>query len=56
MPYNPGADVIEVVRAPAAGAARSTYRAFGETLRGLKTTLARWAEGTETKKGTRRRK
>ena len=48
MPYDPGPDVIEVVRAPQRGAVRSTYRAFGETLRGLKTTLARWAEGTYT--------
>jgi len=29
MPYNPGADVIEVVRAPEPGAVRSTYRAYG---------------------------
>ncbi len=33
-------DVIEVMRAPEPGVARGTYRAFGETLRGLKTTLA----------------
>ena len=32
MTYNPGADVIEVVRAPKPGAARGTYRAFGATL------------------------
>jgi NADH-quinone oxidoreductase subunit I len=48
MPYDPGPDVIEVVRAPKRGPVRSTYRAFGETLRGLRTTLGRWAEGTHT--------
>ena len=48
MPYDPGPDVVEVVRAPKGGAVRGTYRAFGETLRGLKTTAARWAEGTHT--------
>ena len=37
-------DVIAVQRGPKAGVARGTYRAFGETLRGLKTTLARVAE------------
>jgi NADH-quinone oxidoreductase subunit I len=47
-PYDPGADVIEVMRAPAPGAARGTYRVFGETLRGLKTTFARIAEGPTT--------
>jgi NADH-quinone oxidoreductase subunit I len=44
-PYDPGTDVIEVIRAPAPGALRGAYRAFGETLRGLKTTFARLAEG-----------
>ncbi len=48
MPYDPGPDVIEVVRAPKRGPVRSTYRAFGETLRGLRTTMGRWAEGTYT--------
>jgi NADH-quinone oxidoreductase subunit I len=48
MPYEPGPDVIEVVRPPKPGPVRGTYRAFGETLRGLKTTMARWAEGTHT--------
>ncbi len=48
MPYDPGADVVEVVRAPKGGAVRGTYRAFGETLRGLRTTLGRWAEGPHT--------
>ena len=45
MTYEPGADVIEVVRAPKPGAARSTARAFGATLLGLKTTFARLVEG-----------
>jgi len=45
MTWNPGDDVIEVVRAPARNPAASAYRTFGETLRGLKTTLARFAEG-----------
>jgi NADH-quinone oxidoreductase subunit I len=48
VPYDPGPDVIEVVRAPRRGPVRSTYRAFGETLRGLRTTLGRWNEGTYT--------
>jgi len=47
-PYNPGADVIEVQRAPGGGAARGAYRVFGETLRGLKTTFARIVEGPHT--------
>jgi hypothetical protein len=32
MTYNPGDDVIEVVRAPAPGAVAGAYRVFGETL------------------------
>jgi NADH-quinone oxidoreductase subunit I len=47
-PYDPGADVIEVVRAPARGPLAGTYRAFGATLRGLKTTFARIVEGPVT--------
>jgi NADH-quinone oxidoreductase subunit I len=47
-PYDPGADVIEVIRAPAGGYSRGAYRVFGETLRGLKTTFARIAEGPTT--------
>src|SRR5579875_2276895 len=43
-PYDPG-DVVEVIRAPRGGPARGAYRAFGETLRGLKTTFARVIEG-----------
>ena len=48
MPWNPEEDVVEVLRGPKPGAARSTYRAFGETLRGLKTTFARVLEGVNT--------
>jgi NADH-quinone oxidoreductase subunit I len=47
-PYDPGADVIEVLRAPAAGSVQGAYRVFGETLRGLKTTFARIVEGPTT--------
>ena len=42
------ADVIVVQRGPAPGAARGTYRAFGMTLKGLKTTFARLIEGPQT--------
>ena len=45
MPYDPSADVIEVIRQPQRSTAASTYRIFGETLRGMKTTLARVIEG-----------
>jgi NADH-quinone oxidoreductase subunit I len=48
MTWNPGDDVIEVLRGPQAGGAGGAYRAFGETLRGLKTTFARIAEGVNT--------
>ena len=48
MSWNPGEDVVEVVRAPAPGAVRSSYRAFGATLKGLKTTFARIFEGPMT--------
>ena len=47
-PYDPGPDVIAVQRRPKRGAARGTYRTFGETLRGLKTTMARYVEGPRT--------
>ena len=47
-PYDPGADVIEVIRAPARARSRGAYRTFGETLRGLKTTFARIVEGPST--------
>ncbi len=43
-PYDPGPDVVEVLRAPEPGGAGGAYRAFGETLRGLKTTFARLRE------------
>ena len=46
--WSPGDDQITVQRAPAPGAAGGVYRAFGETLRGLKTTLGRLAEGPST--------
>jgi NADH-quinone oxidoreductase subunit I len=46
--WSPGEDVIEVQRHPTPGAARSTWRAFRETARGLRTTLARVVEGTHT--------
>ena len=48
MPWNPGDDVIAVQRAPQPGGAGGVYRAFGETLRGLKTTFARIPEGPVT--------
>ena len=44
MTWPPGDDVIQVMRTPAPGAARGTYRAFGETLRGMKTTFGRMLE------------
>ncbi len=43
-PYDPGADVVQVVRAPNPGGPGGAYRAFGETLRGLKTTFGRMLE------------
>ncbi len=48
MTYNPGDDVILVQRSPKPGGAGGAYRAFGETLRGLKTTFARLVEGPYT--------
>ncbi len=47
-PYQPGADVIEVQRAPGTGTVRGAYRVFGETLRGMKTTFGRIVEGPTT--------
>ena len=47
MPYDPGDDVI-VIHQPREGAASGTFRAFAATLKGLKTTFARAAEGTMT--------
>ena len=48
MAYSLPDDQIEVVRAPEPGGAGGLYRAFGETLRGLKGTLSRVAEGVTT--------
>jgi NADH-quinone oxidoreductase subunit I len=45
MPYDPG-DVVEVLRGPSEGAAAGAYRAFAATLKGLKMTMGRLAEGT----------
>ncbi|MFI5004796.1 MAG: NuoI/complex I 23 kDa subunit family protein [Solirubrobacterales bacterium] len=42
--WSPGDDVIEVQRTPAPGAARSTWRTFRETVRGLFTTFGRFRE------------
>ncbi len=47
-PYEPSDDIIKVVREPMPGPLGSTYRVFGETLRGLKTTFARIFEGPVT--------
>ncbi len=46
--YEANPDEIMVMPRPKSGAARSTYRVFGETLRGLKTTMARIPEGVKT--------
>jgi NADH-quinone oxidoreductase subunit I len=43
--WNPGDDAIIVQRGPEPGGAAGFYRAFGETLRGLKTTFGRLVEG-----------
>jgi NADH-quinone oxidoreductase subunit I len=47
-PYDVSGDVIEVGRGPQPGGVASIYRVFGETLRGLKTTLGRVVEGPVT--------
>ncbi len=44
----PADDVVTVQRGPEPGGVRGAYRTFGETLRGLKTTLARVVEGPVT--------
>jgi NADH-quinone oxidoreductase subunit I len=44
MTWNPGDDVVEVKRTPAPGPARSTWRTFGETVRGLFTVFGRMRE------------
>src|SRR6187402_438048 len=46
--WNPGDDVIAVQRAPSPSAAGSAYRAFGATLKGLRTTLGRFVEKPQT--------
>jgi NADH-quinone oxidoreductase subunit I len=46
--YDPGPDVLQVVRHPAPGPVAGAYRVFGETLRGLKTTFGRLLEGPVT--------
>src|SRR3954453_13850315 len=48
MPWSPGAGVVEVQRGPEPGGRGGAYRAFGETLRGLKTTFGRIVEGPVT--------
>jgi NADH-quinone oxidoreductase subunit I len=48
FPYLESADVIAVQRGPEPGGPGGAYRAFGETLRGLKTTFARIIEGPVT--------
>ena len=46
--WNPGEDVVVVQRTPTPGAARGTWRTFRETVRGLLTTLGRFAEPAAT--------
>jgi NADH-quinone oxidoreductase subunit I len=46
--WSPGEDVIEVTRHPMPGAARSAWRTFRETARGLRTTFARIREEPST--------
>ena len=48
MSWSPTHDVIEVQRGPDPGGLGGAYRAFGETLRGLKTTFGRLVEGPVT--------
>lgn len=48
FPYLPDDSVVSVQRGPEPGGVRGAYRAFGETLRGLKTTMARIVEGPVT--------
>jgi len=47
-PWSPTEDVIEVQRGPEPGGLGGAYRAFGETLCGLRTTLGRLVEGPVT--------
>ena len=48
FPYLESDDVIAVQRGPQPGGAGGAYRAFGETLRGLKTVFGRLMEGPVT--------
>jgi NADH-quinone oxidoreductase subunit I len=48
FPYLPDDSVVSVQRGPDPGGVKGVYRAFGETLRGLKTTMARIVEGPVT--------
>lgn len=48
MSWKPSEDEILVVHAPQPGGAGGVYRAFAETLRGLKTTMGQWKAGTTT--------
>jgi NADH-quinone oxidoreductase subunit I len=47
-PWDPTGDVVEIGRGQEAGGLGAVYRAFGETLRGLGTTLGRLVEGPVT--------
>jgi NADH-quinone oxidoreductase subunit I len=47
-PYEPGPDVVEVQRGPQPGGPSGLYRAFGQTLRGMKTVFSNLIEGTTT--------
>src|SRR3954447_24189794 len=48
FPYLEDESVVAVQRGPEPGGVGGAYRAFGETLRGLKTTFARIIEGPVT--------
>ena len=48
MSYDPGTDVVQGIREPMRGPIASTYRTFGATLKGMKTTFARIIEGPTT--------
>ena len=47
-PWDPGEDVIAVQRGPEPGGLAGAARIFGETLRGLRTTMGRVVEGPVT--------
>jgi len=48
FPYLPDDSYAVVQRGPEPGGPKGAYRVFGETLRGLKTTMARMVEGPKT--------